>query len=67
MERVYSGVQYLGEKRKFKEHKESNSRIQEGTLARYGRHSKTRTQRRSIQQGRIARKVYGKEIIWMVR
>ena len=31
------------------------------------RYNKTRTGRRNIQERRIARKVYGKKTVWMVR
>jgi len=34
---------------------------------RSGRCGKTRTQRRNVQKERIARKIYGKKTIWMVR
>ena len=33
----------------------------------YERYDETRIQRRNIQKGRIARKIYGKEIIQVVR
>jgi len=36
-------------------------------LARHRRYGKTRTQGRNVQKGRIARKIYGKKTIWMVR
>jgi len=36
-------------------------------LLRHGEYSKTRTQRKNVQKRRIARKVYGKKIVWMVR
>jgi len=35
-------------------------------LARHKRYSKTRIKRGDIQKRRIARKVYGEKIIWMV-
>ena len=34
---------------------------------RSGRCGKTRTQRKNVQKERIARKIYGKKTIWMVR
>jgi len=34
---------------------------------RSGRCGKMRTQRRNVQKERIARKIYGKKTIWMVR
>jgi len=36
-------------------------------LLRYKRCGKTKTQRKDIQKRRIARKVYGKKIVWMIR
>jgi len=57
----------LGEKRKFEECKGSDQRIQERVLTRPRRYGKTRAQGRNIQKERIARKIYGKKIIWMVR
>jgi len=57
----------LGRKRKFKECKGSNRRIQEGISARHKRCGMVRTQGRNIQKGRITREIHSKEIIWMVR
>jgi len=57
----------LGRKREFKEHKGSDQRIQKGISERRGRCGKTRTRRKNIQKGRIAREVYSKKTIWMVR
>jgi len=34
---------------------------------RHGRRGEARAQRKNIPTGRIARKIYSKEIIWMVR
>jgi len=67
LERVYSRVGHLGRKKEFEEHKGSNQRIQEWVLTRPRRCSKTRTERRSIWEGRIAREVYSKKTIWVVR
>ena len=32
----------------------------------YGRYQKTRKKRKNIEKGRITKKVYSKEIIWVV-
>ena len=36
-------------------------------MARHRRYDKTRTQGRNVQKGRIAREIYGKKTIWIVR
>ena len=67
LERIHGGVRYLGRKREFREHKRSNSRIQERVSARHGRRGITRAWRGNIPIGRITRKIYSKETIWVVR
>jgi len=67
LERIYNRDRYLERKGEFKECKRSDRRIQEKVLARHGRHGTVRAQRRNVPMGRIARKIHGKEIIWMVR
>jgi len=67
LERIYGGVRHMGRKGKFKERTRSNQRIREGVSKGYGRRGAVRAQRRNILTGRIARKIYGKEIIRMVR
>jgi len=67
LEGIYGGVQYLGRKREFRECKRSDQRIRERVSARYGRCDTTRARRRNVPTGRITGKIYGKEIIWVVR
>jgi len=67
LERIYGRVRYIGRKREFGECTRSNQRIQERILLRHRRCGKIRTQRRNVQKKRIARKVYNKKIVWMVR
>jgi len=57
----------LGRKREFEEHKGSDQRIQKGILTRPGRCGKARMERKDIREKRIAREIYSKKIIWMVR
>jgi len=57
----------MGRKGEFKEHTRSDRRIREGVSKGYGRHGVTRVRRRNIPMERIAGKIYGKEIIRMVR
>jgi len=57
----------LGKKGELEECTRSNQRIQEGILARYGRCGKTRMRGRDVQKERIARKIYSKKTIWIVR
>jgi len=57
----------MGRKGEFKECRRSGQRIQERIPTRYGRCSKTGIRRRNVPTGRIAGKIYGKEIIWVVR
>jgi len=56
----------LGRQKEFEERKGSNQRIQKGISARHGRCGITRMQRSDVQARRIAREVYGKDIIRMV-
>jgi len=51
----------------FRECKRSDQRIQKGKLARHGRCGMARARRRDIPTGRIARKIHGKETVWVVR
>jgi len=67
LERIHGRVRYLGRKEEFRECKRSNSRIQERVSVRHGRHGTTRVQRGNILTGRIARKIYSKETIRVVR
>jgi len=66
LERIHSRVRYLGRRREFGKRERSDQRIQEGISTGYEKCGKTRMQRRNIQKRRVAGKIYGKEIIWMV-
>jgi len=66
LEGIHGGVKYMGRKGEFGECKRGNQRIQKGILIRYRRCGKTRMQGRNVQKRRVARKIYGKEIIWIV-
>jgi len=57
----------MGRKGELEEYKRSNRRVRKGIPTRYRRCGETRTQRWDIQKRRIARKIYSKKAIWMVR
>jgi len=67
MERVYSRVRHLGRKGEPEKCARRNRRVREGISVRYGRYGKARTRGNDVQTGKIARKIYGKETIWVVR
>ena len=67
IERVHSGIGYMGKKREFKECARSNRRIRKRVLTGYGRCSATRAQRRDVPMRRTTKEVYGEEVVWMVR
>jgi len=67
LERIYSGIRYLGRKREFEEHTGGNQKIQKGISAGHGRYGIARVRRRNIPMGRIAGKIHSKETIWVVR
>jgi len=53
----------LGRKGEFRERKRSDQRIRKRILERHRRCGVARVRRRNILTGRIARKIYGKEVI----
>jgi len=57
----------MGKKGEFKERTRNSQRIRERISKRYRRHGVARAQRRNVPIERIARKIYSKEIIWVVR
>jgi len=67
LERIYSGVQYMGRKGEFEECVRSNQRIRERILMRYRRCGVTRVRRRNVPTRRTTRKIYGEKVVWMVR
>jgi len=67
MERVHSGIRYMGKKGEFEECARSNQRIQKRVSTEYGRCSATRAQRRDVPTRRTTREVYSKEVVWIVR
>ena len=62
MERVHSGIGYMGKKREFKECARSNRRIRKRVLTGYGRCSATRARRRDVPMRRTTKEVYGKKL-----
>jgi len=67
LERIHSGVGYLGRKGEFRKRKRSNRGIRERVSMRHGRHGVARARRGNVLTGRTARKIYSEETIWVVR
>ena len=67
VERIYSRIRHLGRKGESGKCKRGDWGIWKGISTRHKRSKLVRKRKQSIWERRIARKIYSKEVIWIVR
>ena len=67
LEGIHDRIWYLERKRKLRKYQKSNRRIWEEVLIKHKESKSTRKGKKNIKKERVTRKIYSKEIIWVVK